>query len=99
MGQPIAGSFAQYMAVPAIQASKKPGEISHAQAAAIALVGTTAWQALDQLKVGEGTKVLITGGASAVGAVAVQLAKLRGAWVATTGSSRTVEYVSGLGAD
>ena len=34
-----------------------------------------------------------------VGAVAIQLAKARGAWVATTASARALAFVSGLGAD
>merc|ERR1712146_777664 len=41
----------------------------------------------------KGSKVLILGGAGAVGTVACQLAKLRGAWVATTCSPRTKDYV------
>ena len=65
------------------------------QAAALALVGTTAHQCVHKIsKVAPGSRILILGGASAVGSIAIQLAKARGAWVATTCSSRTMEYVS-----
>merc|ERR1719313_1002715 len=88
-----AGGLAQYVVLPASKLSKKPEGISHEQAAAVALVGSTAHQALDNLGVTKGSKVLILGGAGAVGTVACQLAKLRGAWVATTCSPRTKDYV------
>lgn len=71
------------------------------EAAAVALVGTTAYQiTVDCAKATTGSKVLVLGGSSAVGALAVQLAKLRGAsFVATTGSTRNLEYIGTLGAD
>ena len=70
------------------------------QAAAIALVGTTAYQILfDCAKVKRGQRVLILGGATSVGQVAVQLAKDAGAWVATTSSTRNLSYVAQFGAD
>lgn len=92
-----AGGLARYAIVPASKLSKKPKEVSHEHAAAVSLVGSTATQALDNLGVKEGSRVLIFGGASAVGVVATQLAKLRGAWVATTCSPRTRDYVAATG--
>jgi NADPH:quinone reductase-like Zn-dependent oxidoreductase len=80
--------------------SKKPKEISHEQAAAIALIGTTAHQALfNCLNVKEGDKLLILGGPTSVGSLAIQLAKNVGAWVATTSSSRNIDYVKSLQPD
>ena len=80
--------------------SKKPKEISHEQAAAIALVGTTAYQALfNCLNVKEGDKILILGGPTSVGSLAIQLAKNAGAWVATTSSERNVNHVKSLKPD
>eukprot|EP00164_Ancoracysta_twista_P001433 GFYU01001868.1.p1 GENE.GFYU01001868.1~~GFYU01001868.1.p1 ORF type:complete len:338 (+),score=130.50 GFYU01001868.1:134-1147(+) len=96
----VAGAFAEYIALPASKVSKTPKDLSSDKAAAVALVGTTAHDSL--FKYGElsaGQKVLILGGAGAVGNLAVQLAKNKGAWVATTSSSRTEEFVSTLGAD
>lgn len=89
----VAGGLAEYALVPFAKLSRKPAGISHEQAAAIALVGLTARQGLDNLGVKQGSKVLILGGSSAVGVVALQLAKARGAWVATTCSPRTKDYV------
>jgi NADPH:quinone reductase-like Zn-dependent oxidoreductase len=96
---PIGGAFAEYIAIPARKLSKKPAGVSHEQAAAVALVGTTAAQSLDLLGCTQGTKIVILGGSGAVGAIAVQLAKLRGAAVTTTCSPRTLEFVATLGAD
>jgi NADPH:quinone reductase-like Zn-dependent oxidoreductase len=97
---PVGGAFAEYIRVPVSRLSKKPAGISFAQAAAVALVGTTAYQAVvDCANVSAGSKVLILGGASAVGQIAIQLAKSRGAWVAATCSERTMKFVSQFGAD
>ena len=94
-GATVGGAFAEYIKVPLRMLSRKPSTITHKQAAAIALVGTTAHQALfDCLQVGKGSKVLILGGPTAVGSIAIQLAKDAGAWVATTASTRNLEYVS-----
>jgi NADPH:quinone reductase-like Zn-dependent oxidoreductase len=97
---PVGGSFAEYILMPIAKLSRKPENISFEQAAAVALVGTTAHQCLFRCgQVAAGSRVLILGGASAVGAIAIQLAKSRGAWVATTCSDRTIDYVSQFGAD
>jgi len=94
------GSFAEYIKVPLTILSKKPDALSYEQAAAVALVGTTAYEAtLEEGKVGNGQKVLIFGGAGAVGQIGIQLAKNAGAWVATTASKRTRAFVETLGPD
>jgi NADPH:quinone reductase-like Zn-dependent oxidoreductase len=96
----IAGSFAQYLLIDANKLAIKPAGISFDVAAAIPVVSNTAYQCLFDIgKVTADTKVLILGGSSAVGFIAVQLAKKRGAFVATTCSSRTHDFVSKLGAD
>lgn len=95
----VAGTFAQFALIPAKRLSKKPSSLSFAVAAALPLVGTTALQALGQLNVKAGTKVLILGGAGAVGIVAIQLAKKLGAFVATTVSSRNVDFIKEFGPD
>jgi len=88
------GALAQYILVPAVKLTAKPEGVSHEQAAGIALVGLTALQCIDNAGVTKDSKVLILGGAGAVGQIAIQLAKERGAWVATTASPRTKEFVS-----
>lgn len=99
-GEPVGGAFAEFISIPVKKLSKKPAGLSFELAAAVALVGTTAHQILfDCARVESGSKVLILGGSSAVGSIAIQLAKARGAWVATTCSSRTLDYTSQFGAD
>jgi len=99
-GAVVGGAFAEYIRVPVHMLSKKPREVSFEQAAAVALVGTTAYQALfDCLKVESGQTVLILGGPTAVGSLAIQLAKSKGAWVAATASTRNLDYVKGFQPD
>ena len=94
-GLPVGCAFAQYIKVPVKKLSRKPDSLSHDEAAAIALVGTTAYQILfDCAKVQAGSRILVFGGATGVGAIAIQLAKAKGAWVATTCSTWTVDYVN-----
>jgi hypothetical protein len=98
-GHAIGGAFAEYMAIAATSVSRVPEGVALEQAAAVALVGTTAAQSLDAVGVAAGSRVLILGGSSAVGAIAIQLAKSRGAHVITTASTRTLDYVAQFGAD
>jgi len=98
-GSEIAGTFAEYISIPIRKLSKKPATVTFEQAAAVALVGTTAYQSLGVLNVTASSKILILGGSTAVGYLAIQLAKNRGAWVATTCSTRTVEYVRTVNPD
>ncbi len=96
---PIGGAFAEYIAIPASKLSRKPANVSHETAAAVALVGTTALEALNTAKVTNGSKILVLGGSTAVGLLAIQLAKKRGAWVAATVSSRSLDFAKQFGAD
>jgi NADPH:quinone reductase-like Zn-dependent oxidoreductase len=64
------------------------------------VAGMTAWQGLfDRGGLERGQTVLIAGAAGGVGHLAVQFAKLAGARVIGTGSSRNREFVLRLGAD
>jgi NADPH:quinone reductase-like Zn-dependent oxidoreductase len=94
------GALAEYCLAPASAVAPKPGGISHTDAASLPIPGLTAWQGLiDRAKVQPGERVLVQGGAGAVGVFAVQLAKLRAAHVTATASARNVDFVSSLGAD
>jgi alcohol dehydrogenase len=93
------GAFAERARVHRSHAAHKPSRLSMAEAAGVPLAALTAWQALDLLGVGAGSRVLVHAGAGGVGSFAVQLAKLRGAWVASTASERNVSLVRELGAD
>ena len=52
----------------------------------------------DHGKLASGQRILITGASGAVGSMAVQLAKNKGAYVIGTGSGRNEEFVRELGA-
>jgi NADPH:quinone reductase-like Zn-dependent oxidoreductase len=94
------GGYAEFVAAPADAVARKPEGLSHEQAAAIPVAGLTAWQSLfDRAGLDRGQTVLITGAAGGVGHFAVQFAKLAGARVIGTGSSRNRDFVLGLGAD
>jgi len=94
------GTYAEYVAVDASQVAKKPRTVSFVTAAALPTPGQAAWTALietGQLK--RGMRVLIHGGAGALGTVAVQLAKEYGAHVIATASGDGLALVQSLGAD
>lgn len=94
------GTFAEAIAVHEADLALKPKTLTMAEAAAIPLVGLTAWQALvEEAGLRKGQKVLIHAGSGGVGTIAIQLAKYLGATVATTTSTANVELVTSLGAD
>ncbi|WP_345122663.1 NADP-dependent oxidoreductase [Dactylosporangium darangshiense] len=95
-----AGTYAEYVAVPARHLVRKPLAISHVEAAALPLVSLTAWQALvDVAAVRPGQRVLVHAAAGGVGHVAVQIAKALGAEVIGTASAAKHAFVRSLGAD
>jgi NADPH:quinone reductase-like Zn-dependent oxidoreductase len=97
---PRDGTYAEYIAVPESEAAFKPASIDHVHAAAIPLAALTVWQALfDAAKLEAGQTVLIHGAVGGVGTFAVQLAKMTGARVIGTASTRNHEFLRGLGAD
>jgi len=78
----------------------KPKSLSHEFAATVPIGALSAWQGLlDRAKTQAGERVLIHGGAGAVGLFAVQLAHLHGAYVIATSSSANLDFVKQLGAD
>ncbi|MCS5709926.1 zinc-binding dehydrogenase [Candidatus Berkiella aquae] len=95
-----AGCFAEFVAAPANEIALKPASLDHEHAAGVPLVALTAWQALfatTHLKAGQ--KVLIHAAAGAVGQMAIQMAKYKGATVVATGSAATKAFCLSLGAD
>jgi len=94
------GAFAEFAAADAAMVSLKPKNIGYVEAAALPMCGPRAWLVIIVLmNVSPGQKVLIHGGSGGLGTFAIQIAKQRGAYVATTVSSHAVEYASDLGAD
>ncbi|HTX08105.1 MAG TPA: NADP-dependent oxidoreductase [Solirubrobacteraceae bacterium] len=94
------GAYAEYVVGPTRAFVPKPDRIDHVQAAAIPMVGLTAWQSLvDTADVGVGSRVAITGAAGGIGHLAVQIAKARGAHVTALAAAKDIEFVRSLGAD
>jgi NADPH:quinone reductase-like Zn-dependent oxidoreductase len=98
-GVAASGGYAEFATASDAAIAKKPGSMSHEQAAAIPVAGLTAWQALfDRGGLRRGQTALIAGAAGGVGHFAVQFARHAGARVIGTGSSRNRDFVLGLGA-
>ena len=94
------GAFAEFVCGVEKNFVPKPPGVPFEQAAAIAIAGCTALQALrDHGHVQPGQSVLINGAAGGVGTFAVQLAKMFGADVTGVCSTGNVELVRSLGAD
>lgn len=94
------GSFAEYIAVDSSAVSIKPTNLTMDEAASIPLVGLTCWQVLvERANIQPGQKVFIHAGSGGIGTFAIQLAKHRGAYVATTASETGRNLIEQLGAD
>lgn len=95
------GNYAQYATVNEHFVAHKPKSLDFIHAAAAPLVLITAWESLfDRATLQEGDTVLIHAGAGGVGHVAIQLARIAGASVATTISAGDkARFVGTLGAE
>jgi putative PIG3 family NAD(P)H quinone oxidoreductase len=95
------GGYAEYAVIHESIAMPIPYHLDYVQAAGIAEVFLTAYQAMFQIgRLKSGETVLIHAGASGVGTAAIQLAKERGAKVIiTAGSQRKTDFCEVLGAD
>jgi NADPH:quinone reductase-like Zn-dependent oxidoreductase len=94
------GAAAEYVIAPAEALTAAPTTVALADAAALPLVGLTAWQALfEHAGLSAGQRVLVNGAGGAVGGYAVQLAKGAGAEVVATAGPRSAERVRAAGAD
>ena len=94
------GAYAEKIAIKAPIVAKKPGQLSHVDAAALALAGLTAICTVeDTLRLKAGETILIQGGAGGVASFAIQLAKHLGARVITTASASNHDYLRKIGAD
>lgn len=93
------GALAEYMPADARLIAHKPKNLSMREAAALPLVGITAYEGLTRARTGKGQKVLVHGGAGGVGHVALQLARYFGAEVsATVGREEHYPLIEELGA-
>lgn len=93
-------AYAQYVSADQNRVLAKPQGLSFEQAASIAVtIGTAQSVLFTEGKVENGQKVLIQGGAGAVGGIMVQMAKAAGAYVIATASGEGVALAEKLGAD
>lgn len=94
------GAFAEFVAIDQAHVARVPQTVSVVEAAALPVVGLTAWQGLVQMgDLRSGQTVLIHGGSGGVGSMAIQLAKHLGATVATTAGAANADRVREVGAD
>ncbi len=90
------GAYAEKIAIKSAIVAKKPQNLSHVDASALALAGLTAICTVeDTLKLRKGETILIQGGAGGVAAFAIHL----GAHVITTASAANHDYLRAIGAD
>lgn len=93
------GAMAEYCVTLPASVVPKPAKLTHAEAASVPIGALTAWQGLfDRARLQAGQRVLVHGGAGAVGLFAIQLARRHGAHVTTTASARNRSFVSEVGA-
>jgi NADPH:quinone reductase-like Zn-dependent oxidoreductase len=100
LGRTISGACAEYVTAPTGLAAQLLDEVGFEAAAALALVGTTAWQAFvhhGDVELGE--RVLVHGANGGVGHVAIQLARAMGAEVTATARPVFEADLQALGAD
>jgi NADPH2:quinone reductase len=91
---PKGGFYAEYVAVNAEHVGRVPRRLDLLRAGGAAVTGLTALQGIDDhLGVRKGETVLIFGASGAVGTLAVQFAKRRGARVLGTASGRAAATV------
>ncbi|HEY1754354.1 MAG TPA: NADP-dependent oxidoreductase [Bryobacteraceae bacterium] len=94
------GAVAEFCIAPFCAVAPKPVRLSHVEAASVPIGALTAWQALfDHARLQPGERVLIHGGAGAVGVFAIQLARLHGAHVIATASAGNCAFAASLGAE
>jgi putative PIG3 family NAD(P)H quinone oxidoreductase len=95
------GGYAEYVAVPAGQVAIAPGGVSLVDAGGLMEVAATVWSNVFMIgKLRHGETLLVHGGGSGIGTMAIQLGKAFGARVVVTvGSEEKAAFCRELGAD
>lgn len=92
------GTWAERVIVRAANAATCPPQLSSLIAAGLPVAALTAQQALEDLRVGRDTRLLIVGASGPTAALAVQLARLRGAEITAGAGPAHVSRLHELGA-
>ena len=95
----LAGTHAEYVAANPDHLAIKPSNLSFIEAAATPLAALTAWQGLLMANLQPKQQILIHAAAGGVGHLAVQLAKLKKAYVIGTASEKNRDFLRTLGLD
>ncbi len=94
------GCHAEYITVAEDgQVARIPDSLSYDEAVSVCFGGSTALHFLEKAKLSTGESILINGASGAVGVMAIQLAKHRGAEVTAVCSGANADLVRRLGAD
>lgn len=94
------GTFSEYAMPKAAEVAIKPKSLDHIQASTVGLPAMAAWQSLfEHGAFKDGERVLIHGVGGAVGGLAAQFAKSKGAYVYGTDIPEKADHVAGLGID
>jgi NADPH:quinone reductase-like Zn-dependent oxidoreductase len=94
------GALAEYCVTRPEWIAPKPNRLTYEEAASVPISALTAWQGLlERARLQRGERLLVHGGAGAVGSFAIQIAKAHGAQVITTVSAVNAAFVKELGAD
>lgn len=95
----LPGALAEFIVADAQLIARKPMNLSMREAAAMPLVGITAYEGLKRANVSKGQQVLVHGGLGGVGHIALQLARHFGADVHATGTgTKQLALIKTLGA-
>lgn len=92
-------TFAEYAVAQEKHLVPRPAGVPPQHAAASAVSGVTALQAVHAARITTGSRVLILGASGGVGSFAVQMAKALGAHVTAVASAGKIDLVRALGAD
>jgi NADPH:quinone reductase-like Zn-dependent oxidoreductase len=95
---PTHGAFSEYTVTSAGYTAHKPPQVSFTDAATLPVAAATAYDGIEQLALGAGQTLLITGIGGGVGVAAAQLARDRGIAVFGTGSEAKRGLVESLDA-
>lgn len=93
------GAFAEFVVAKERNLALAPSTLPLPEAAALAVAGKTALDAISKADIGPGSRVLVIGAAGGVGNYCVQLAVARGATVTGVCSTASVDHVRALGVD